>query len=136
MERDRIVLVEGQPTLHEVARLLSDRVDSANIAVARDSLSAWRLARQYRPGLVIVHNHSSRAEAVDVIQRLKRDPATERIPVLVLCDCSDCEATGDEPRADGGECFSGAAGYLTKPFDADQLAAMVFSLMGRTRTAA
>ncbi len=62
------------------------------------------LARQHRPDL---HGH-------EVLERLKADPATDGIPVVVV--------SADATRSQVSKLLdAGAAEYLTKPIDVERL---------------
>jgi CheY-like chemotaxis protein len=91
-----------------MARLLRDRperletVDRGGLAVAP--------ARELRPDLVLLDLNVPDLDGDEVLRRLKADPATAGIPVVVI----SADATGRRREA---ALRADAADYLTKPID-------------------
>jgi len=74
--------------------------------------------REFRPDVVLVDLHLPDLDGSEVLERLKADPATANIPVVVL----SADATASQVarlRA------AGAANYLTKPLDVERLMAVL-----------
>ena len=68
------------------------------------------LARRQHPHLIVLDVHLPDLRGDEVLRRLKDDPATREIPVVVV----SADATrGQEERL----LATGARAYLTKPFD-------------------
>lgn len=72
------------------------------------------LARQHRPDLILLDLHLPDIEGREVLRRLRADPATASIPVVVVT--ADATA-GQRTRL----LREGARGYLTKPIDVREL---------------
>ena len=68
------------------------------------------LARDNHPDLVLLDIHLPDIDGEEVLARLKRDPATRSIPVVVLS--ADATATQSAKLVEAG-----ASAYLTKPID-------------------
>jgi DNA-binding response OmpR family regulator len=81
---------------------------------ALDGKSALRAASERPPSVVILDLMLPDMDGFEVCRKLKSDQHTARIPVLMLT-----ALTQDESRRRGLEC--GAAAYMTKPFDPDEL---------------
>jgi len=72
------------------------------------------LAREHRPDLVLLDLHLPDVGGEDVLRRLRSDPATAEIPVVVL--------TADAlPRRREQLLAGGAVEFLTKPIDVPRL---------------
>ena len=72
------------------------------------------LAKEHRPGLILLHLRLPDISGVEVLRRLQQDPRARRIPVVVL----NADATSGQVNrllADG------AREFLTKPLDVKQL---------------
>jgi CheY-like chemotaxis protein len=66
------------------------------------------MARDVRPDLIVMDLSMPRVDGITAIQRLKQDPRTQAIPVILL--------TGHPSKAaEHGALAAGAAIYLTKP---------------------
>ncbi|MPY94530.1 MAG: response regulator [Acidimicrobiia bacterium] len=80
------------------------------------------LAREHRPAVVLLDLHLPDVSGQEVLQRLREDPTTATIPVVIL----SADATpGQVQRL----LASGAAAYLTKPFDVRQLLRVLDDLL-------
>lgn len=66
------------------------------------------------PLLILLDINMPRIDGVGVLQALKADPATSRLPVIIL-------TTTDDPR-EVRRCYElGCASYITKPVEYDRL---------------
>jgi CheY-like chemotaxis protein len=123
-------LEEGE---HREATLLYIEDNLANLSLVETILlsrPSWRtlpalqgqlgveLARQHRPDLILLDLHLPDIPGVEVLRRLRADPRTAHIPVVVV-SADATRATVDRLRA------AGADAYLTKPLDLDEFLATV-----------
>lgn len=81
-----------------------------------DGLSALTLARELLPDLVITDLHMPGLPGLDLIRRLRQDRPT--LPVILMTSEGSEQVAIETLRA-------GAADYLAKPFEAEQLLAAV-----------
>lgn len=81
---------------------------------AMQGLLGLELAREHRPDLILLDLHLPDVMGDEVLQRLKADPATAPIPVVIV----SADAT---PRQIKSLESLGAAHYLTKPLDLTRL---------------
>ncbi|HEX6422198.1 MAG TPA: hybrid sensor histidine kinase/response regulator [Acidimicrobiales bacterium] len=122
-EGARVVLhvEDNRANLELMARLFRDRperletVDRGGPAVA--------LARELRPELVLLDLNLPDLDGDEVLRRLKADPATAAIPVVVISADATSRRRDTARRA-------GAADYLTKPIDV----AALLELLDRVAT--
>lgn len=123
MERRTVILVEGDRGLEELVQTIIEQLDGAAVAVAESLARAKSMIRALEPALVIADEDISDASGQSLVQSLKADPETRDVPILVLCTDAD---TGRELVA------AGAEAYLTKPFDVNDLLAVVQYYAGAT----
>ncbi|MBI4424887.1 MAG: response regulator [Elusimicrobia bacterium] len=93
------------------------------------SSRALDCARRWRPSLVITDIMMPGVDGLALCRRLKADPATKDIPVLVA---SSKSASRHRELALG----AGASGFIEKPLDTDVLAELAGKLAGRPRAEA
>jgi two-component system cell cycle response regulator len=105
-------------------RLLEAKLSSEyfNVLTAFDGLSALRVAQDERPDLILLDVMMPNIDGFEVCRRLKADPRTADIPVVMVTALSDAS-----DRVRGLEV--GADDFLTKPVNDIALFARVRSLV-------
>jgi len=121
----RILLVGpflyGERALHESLRL---RGYAPLVARSeRDALSTLEWAS---PDLVLAETQLGRFEGIELIAELRMAPGVEEIPVVLV----DSQARPDRREAARR---AGAAGYLVRPFEVEQIAAGLAALVRSPR---
>jgi two-component system response regulator RpaA len=92
---------------------------------AEDGIKGQALALQAPPDLIMLDLMLPQVDGFTVCQRLRRDPRTADIPVLMLTALGQIQ--------DKVEGFNaGADDYLTKPFDVEEMLLRVRALLRRT----
>jgi two-component system response regulator len=105
----------------------------ADIRIARDGAEALALifgganpedaVPAIRPGLIILDLKLPKVNGLEVLRRLKSNPHTRAIPVVVW--------SSSQEKRDLTECYQlGANSYLVKPMDFDEFTAVV-QMLGR-----
>ena len=89
-----------------------------DVVSAADGTEALKKARSVLPSLIVLDLMLPEVDGMEVCKMLRRDPATSKIPIVMLTALSD-----EEHQRKGREC--GAADYITKPFDPDVLMAAI-----------
>ncbi len=121
----RILVVEDSPTvLYTVSRMLTE--GGHQVLTATDGEEAMSLAVQERPNLVLLDVILPKLNGYQVCRRMKSTPATAQIPVIMITS-----KTKDSDRRWGLE--QGADDYVTKPFDARELLAVVDRFVTQVR---
>jgi CheY-like chemotaxis protein len=92
------------------------------VKLASDGLEASEIVAQMGCHLIVTDLEMPRMNGYELLAHLRQDPATRRIPVLVVTSRAGAK---HRERA----LKEGAAGFLTKPVQEDQLIATVASLM-------
>ncbi|HJU72289.1 MAG TPA: response regulator [Gemmatimonadaceae bacterium] len=92
------------------------------VALAADGAAALEAIEQREPDLVILDHSMPTMTGIDVCRRMKANPFTARIPVLMLT-----AQGGMESKIEGFA--AGADDYLAKPFDPRELRARVTALL-------
>ncbi len=111
-----ILLADNEPWLRVLARATLGRTH--RLLEAWNGQQALDLARQERPGLVLLDGSAAEMQAASVCRELKSDPTTRQIRVVVLTSAGDlaqAAALGD----------GAADAYLAKPFGPADLLAVV-----------
>ncbi len=90
--------------------------------MAADGESCLRLARDEDPDLILLDHHLRDMPGVDVLRKLRADPATQDIPVIVLSASGDAASRLQALN-------TGADDYLQKPVEDQILLARIRSLV-------
>jgi DNA-binding response OmpR family regulator len=125
---ESILVVDDDP---DIARFVEVNLRSAGyeVSVAGDGEEALERASEIRPDLVLLDVMMPRLDGFSTIERLRADPATADIPVVVV--------TGRASAADlarGAEL--GVDAYVIKPFEPAELVSAVLRLAEHGREAA
>ena len=103
-----------------LAQLLED---NHRLVFAEDGVAALERAAEIHPDLILMDLSLPRMDGWEATRRLKADPATARVPVIVL---SAHAMKGDEDRARA----SGCDDFLTQPIDEALLFAKIARHLG------
>jgi two-component system response regulator len=119
---NRVLLVEDNPDDLELARLAFARGHIASsVDVARDGAEALEYlfaSGTEPPQVVLLDIKLPLVDGIDVLRRVKADPRTRHIPVVML--------TSSAQDRDLHACYElGANSYIVKPVDMEQFIAAV-----------
>jgi len=117
----RILAVDDDP---HIVRLIQVSLERAgfHVRTALDGVEAMECIEAELPDLVICDVMMPRMSGFEVLRRLKSEPSTAAIPVVMLT-----ARTGDTDVSDAWEC--GADLYLSKPFDPSELVAFITRML-------
>ncbi|MGH7322306.1 MAG: response regulator [Candidatus Rokuibacteriota bacterium] len=113
MSGKRILYVEDNEFNRKIVRDLLART-SYELIEATDGEAGVVMARQARPDLVIMDIQLPRLSGLEATRRLRADPATAHIPIIVITSFA---LSGDEHKATE----AGASAYLAKPYSPREL---------------
>jgi len=104
----RVLVVEDNPKNMKLAVLLLEKAGYEALQ-AEDAIEGMRLAREQRPGLILMDIQLPGMNGLEAIRLLKADTATQAIPIIALTAFA---MKGDEITIQAAGCD----GYLAKPF--------------------
>jgi CheY-like chemotaxis protein len=119
------VLAEDDPDIQLVARLALKRAGFI-VRVVGNGQEALDAIRQQPPDVILLDWMMPELDGPETCRQLKSDPGTAGIPVIFLT------AKSQEGEIQRGLSL-GAAGYVTKPFDALALGQQVKEIVEKTR---
>jgi signal transduction histidine kinase len=112
----RILVVDDNADMREyLHRLLAS---TWTVAVAVNGREALDLVARHPPDLIVTDVMMPEVDGLELLRRIRCDPATRGIPVIMLS-----ARAGEESRLEG--LAAGADDYVTKPFSARELVARV-----------
>jgi CheY-like chemotaxis protein len=110
-----ILHVEDDPLGAELVRRILKRRPAIEVVSASTGAAALSLVTEHDVQLVLLDMRLPDASGVEILERLRADPTTVNLPVVVL--------SGD--TSSSAALAAGASDYLVKPCDMAQLLAMV-----------
>ena len=120
---ETILLIEDEEDVSDLIRYHLKK-SKYRVLSAADGLEGLRIASEERPDAVILDVMLPRLNGFEVAKRMKADPSTASIPLLIL------SAKGEpEHRIKGLEL--GADDYLPKPFSPKELLLRIKALLRR-----
>jgi diguanylate cyclase (GGDEF)-like protein len=126
IETAKILIVEDEPPLRTILQMTLQSAKGATYIVrtAGDGVSGLAEVQRDPPDLILLDVMMPGMDGFEVCRRLKENPLTSRIPVILLT-----AKTGDKDRIHGLEVF--ADDYVTKPWQQDEL---LFRVRNQLRT--
>ncbi len=111
--KKRILLIDDEPSLHEMVRLILDLAGYEMVG-GGPRVNEAGSTKQLQPDLIVLDLMMPEVDGFEMLRRLKEDEETRDIPVVVCTVRSDPEDRAAALRL-------GASRYLTKPFEPDRL---------------
>ena len=113
----RILLVEDDPDDVELALMALRRLDIDAVDIARDGVEALSMVLdrgdEDLPALILLDLKLPRVDGLEVLKRLKSDPRSQKIPIVML------SSSGEERDIDA--CYRhGANSYVRKQVDFEE----------------
>lgn len=127
IENDRVVVVADDSI--SVRKFVGRMLEKAGFRVklASDGLEASEIIAQVGCHLLITDLEMPRMNGYELMAHLRQDPATRRIPVLVVTSRAGVKHRDRALK-------EGASAFMTKPVQEDQLVSTVESLTGSEKT--
>jgi len=119
----KLLLVDDEPGVRQAVK---DYLEESNftVQVASNANDAWQLLQQNLPDLVISDIMMPQVSGIQFLKQLREDPRFESLPVVFLT-----------AKGMSGDCIegyqAGCDAYLPKPFNPDELVAIVENLLMR-----
>jgi DNA-binding response OmpR family regulator len=116
-----ILICDDEPSLRELMRI--SLPGAYSFLEASDAGGAIELVERFRPDLILLDVMLPGASGLSVLEAVRGAPESSGTPVLVI---SAFSAESDRRAA----LAAGATGFLRKPFDPEELEALVEGLLG------
>lgn len=124
----QLLLVDDEPGVRESVQAYLEDSEELKVDVASNANEAWDWLQSSTPDLIISDIMMPQVDGYQFLERLREDPRYQSIPVVFLTARG---MTGD--RIQGYE--AGCDAYLPKPFDPEELEAIVKNLLSKRTSA-
>ena len=118
----RILIVDDSPEIRKVMEAILDSCGYL-VLIAEDGLEAWEVFGRDRPSMVVMDIEMPGLDGCEVCRRIKSQPETCDIPVLLVSGCGRVAELAQSAGADA---------FLSKPFYLKDLVGQVGSLLSRS----
>ena len=109
----KILLADDDPIIIKLLGMVLKK-NGYDFAVATNGMEAMEKTKSYGPDLILLDVMMPQIDGFEVCRRLKEDPATKHIPIIIITALAD-----REPRVRG--LSAGANDFLAKPIDRVEL---------------
>ncbi len=123
----KLLLVDDEPGVRESVQAYLEDNEEFVVNLASNAQEAWKILEKDTPDLVISDIMMPQVDGYQFLQQLREDARFKSIPVVFLTARG---MTSD--RIQGYQ--AGCDAYLPKPFDPDELEAIVKNLLERINT--
>ncbi|HBK99122.1 MAG TPA: DNA-binding response regulator [Microcoleaceae bacterium UBA10368] len=123
----RLLLVDDEPGLREAVQAYLEDSNFA-VEVASNARDGWEILQRYNPDLLISDIMMPQVDGYQFLKQVRADPRYKALPVVFLTAKG---MTSD--RIQGYQ--AGCDAYLSKPFDPDELVAIITNLLARRAAA-
>jgi len=127
-EQQQLLLVDDEPGIRESVQAYLEDNEEWSVTAAINAEEAWQKIEVQTPDLIISDVMMPQVNGYEFLQKLREDPRYRSIPVVFLTARG---MTSD--RIKGYE--SGCDAYLSKPFDPEELEAIVRNLLSKNQVA-
>jgi CheY-like chemotaxis protein len=115
----RILIVDDEEGFRDgVADLL--QMEGYEVSVARDAVEAVQVLPEFKPEVILLDLHMPYLDGEAFLRGMGGLPASKRVPVVLISAKEDLEQIASR---------TGAAGYLSKPFEAPQLLSLLAKVL-------
>lgn len=123
----QLLLVDDEPGLREAVKAYLED-EGFTVHVASNAHEGWDLLQQTAPELVISDIMMPQVDGYQFLKQMRDDPRFEALPVVFL--------TARGMTSDRIQGYSaGVDAYISKPFDPDELVAIVSNILARRAAA-
>jgi two-component system, OmpR family, alkaline phosphatase synthesis response regulator PhoP len=124
--KKKILLVDDDPDFVGAIRVMLE-VNGFEVAVAHDGREGLEKAGEFHPDLIVLDMMMPVMNGREACRRLKSDPATKKIPVILLTGIADHVTTTPYTHRDVLD--SDAEEYISKPVQNKLLLETIKSLL-------
>ncbi|TAG91297.1 MAG: DNA-binding response regulator [Oscillatoriales cyanobacterium] len=123
----RLLLVDDEPGLREAVQAYLEDSNFV-VEVASNAHDGWELLQKHNPDLLISDIMMPKVDGYQFLKQVREDPRYKALPVVFL--------TAKGMTSDRIQGYTaGCDAYLSKPFDPDELVAIITNLLARRAAA-
>jgi len=118
----KVLVADDEQDIKDVVQMFLEN-QGYEVETAYDGLDAMDRVNTWKPDVVLLDIMMPLMDGIAVCKKIKSDPATRSIKVIMVSAASKREKEGEAYQA-------GADGYVLKPFDPADLSKVIEQTMG------
>jgi DNA-binding response OmpR family regulator len=124
MTGKKVLVIDDEPAMHQLLKVILEG-DGFELVGPEEQGEAGNSVKGKRPDLIILDIMMPEVDGFEILEGLKRDEETRRIPVIIL-SVRNMEEDIDKALSMGADL------YMTKPFDPSTLLDAIHSVLSST----
>ncbi|HEY9712618.1 MAG TPA: response regulator [Chroococcales cyanobacterium] len=124
MAIERVLLVDDDASIRELAAMGLEGMTDWKVELASSGAEALDKANHSRPDVILLDLMMPGLDGLEVIARLRNDPAVAEVPVILM-------TAKVEPQESDRYRKAGFCGLITKPFDPVTLSEEIEQMVAR-----
>ena len=119
----KILIVDDSENIRKLVKAILKKVGEYEYIEAADGEEGLKKAAAHKPDLIILDLVIPKIDGIEVCRKLKSNPKTREIPIIILTSETTVEAVEQAKKA-------GADIFIGKPFEPKDLRVSVKELIG------
>jgi len=124
MNKRKILIIDDEESFCKLVKMNLELDVSFSVAIATDGKKGLDLAKRFKPDVIILDIMMPKMSGFEVLEKIKKDPETITIPVVMLTAKEDMDF-----QVKAAQLYDEL--YLIKPIDAPTLKAKIESVLNR-----
>lgn len=105
MTKSRILVVDDEPNLSDIVRIVLERTNRFEVRVENRSARAVSVAKEFQPEIILLDVDMPGKDGGEVAREIKTDHALREVPILFLTSLISRAETGGNVTERGGMHF-------------------------------
>ncbi len=118
MDKKKILIIDDEEDFCKLVKLNLEITDKFDVEIVNDGESGLKLAKKFKPDLVVLDIMMPGMDGYQVLEKLKKDITTIGIPVIMLSAKSDIDS-----KVKAAQLYDDL--YIVKPVDTTTLEAKI-----------
>ncbi|MDD4182667.1 MAG: response regulator [Candidatus Omnitrophica bacterium] len=124
MNRKKVLIIDDEESFCKLVKMNLELDESFKVETATDGKKGLELAKRFKPDVIILDIMMPKMSGFEVLEKIKKDPQTITIPVVMLSAKEDMDF-----QVKAAQLYDEL--YLIKPIDAPTLKAKIEEVLAR-----
>jgi len=130
-ERKKILIIDDEQDIIESVEEILSEIGEFTMLSANNGLEGLEKAMSYKPDLIILDLQLPLMHGFRVFKKLKEDPSTNQIPIIILTGISEKQGLSYNAKDMGITLGEEPNAYIEKPMDPEEFLRTVSKILGQ-----